>query len=325
MYLDQSYVRDKTALDLGRTLSGMTWNPDSEYIELFVNSEYRGAYLMTEKVKIDGDRVDVGKYTGVIMEADGRKPPEPGYGFTTRNSMNIALKEPDHYFRTKDGKIDPEGITASKLAAARDQANRLESALYAPNKSAYTRYLHRASAIDFYLVKEFFKDNDAHFWRSDYFTYDPKRDCGTLCDGLIHFGPVWDFDRSAGNADAVSPGSTYIRSPIGWYTNGTGITYDDPPRPTYRTQWFAQLWKIPSYRAALRVRWDQVRPQFTAAFKTEAKANQTLIGAGAANDRARWGRELPRYKPKGKNYNDEVQYVASWLNKRYAWMNSQLD
>ena len=58
LYADQSYVRDKTALDLGRKLvtklhsdgkRGMTWNPDSRYVELFVNSEYKGLYLLAEK------------------------------------------------------------------------------------------------------------------------------------------------------------------------------------------------------------------------------------------------------------------------------------
>ena len=58
-YLDRTFVRDKVGLDLGRRMSNIAWTPDSRYVEMFVNDQYRGAYLMTESVKIDGDRVDV--------------------------------------------------------------------------------------------------------------------------------------------------------------------------------------------------------------------------------------------------------------------------
>lgn len=323
MFVDQSFVRDKTAMDLGRKLSGMTWNPDSEYVELFVNSEYRGAYLLVEKPRIDGDRVDLGKDSGIIMETDGIEKSSSRYGFTTSHGLNFAAKDPDKYDYRSNGSLDPDGLTTTKLGNVRKQVSRLESALYGGGD--YNKYMHRASAIDYYLVKEFFKDIDGHFWRSDYITYDSEGGCGNLCDGRIHFGPVWDFDRSAGNLDATTPVDSYIRSPRGWYMNGTGISYAVTRRPTYKTQWFAQLWKSPSFQRAVKSRWDDVQSTFVATYSSEVSRNKALIGVGASNDRARWKSEPKRYRAKGSGYSGEVQYVASWLKTRYGWMNDRLE
>jgi len=319
MYADQSFLRDKTALDLGRRLSGMTWNPDSEYVEMFVNSEYKGAYLMTEKVQIDGDKVDVDKNTGMIMETDMDTVSDPRKGFrTSLGGMIFAFKDPDGYGGS-------QGITSTKLSRIKSKVAAVESYLYTSKRSSYRTHIDRDSAVDFYLAQEFIKDTDADFWRSKFFSWDiANGGCGNeLCDGRLHFGPLWDFDKSIGNLDPTNPATAFIRSYRGWHGNGTGI--GKPHHVTYHTHWFAQLWKVPTYRSYLRYRWDQVKPLYAQAYKLEVARNKALIGAGAYNDRRRWAGAAKLYAPKGSGYDGEVQYVATWLKNRYAWMNSQLD
>lgn len=48
------------------------------------------------------------------------------------------------------------------------------------------------SVIDWYIVNEFTKNNDAIFFSSVYIYYNPE-------DQKLHFGPNWDFDISCGN------------------------------------------------------------------------------------------------------------------------------
>ena len=318
MYADQSYVRDKTALDLGRKLGGMSWNPDSEYVELFVNSQYMGAYLFTEKVDIDGDKVDVGKNTGMIMETDMDTVSDYRKGFRAARSGTIfAFKEPD-------GLGAPDGITPSKLSAIKNRVAKAEAYLYSSYRTKWTSQLDAQSAADFYLAQEFIKDTDADFWRSKYFTWDTVNGaCGSeLCDGKLHFGPLWDFDKSIGNIDPTNPATAFIRSYRGWHANGTGVP--KAHHVTYRTHWFAQLWKVPSWRSYVKYRWGQTRAHFWRAYAQEVEANQALIGWGAPNDRRRWAGYSKLYQPKGSTYNAEVGYVTSWLKNRFAWMDSQL-
>ena len=196
-YLDQSFVRDKVGLDLGRRMSNIAWTPDSRYVEMFVNDQYRGAYLMTESVKIDGDRVDVDPETGMIMEVDGFTVADSLLGFKSSISkLAFAFKDPDDRKTLTGGAEDPEGVTTEKLAAVKTRIKDAKTVLYSAARTGpdgWAKYLDLASTIDYYFVKEFTKDADADFYRSQYFWWDP-----VTGDGKFHFGPAWDFDRSAG-------------------------------------------------------------------------------------------------------------------------------
>ncbi len=323
MYADQSYVRDKTALDLGRKLAakgGMSWNPDSRYVELFVNSLYMGAYLMTEKVDIDSDKVDVDKDTGMIMEVDMDTVSDPRKGFqTSLGGLVFAFKEPDSLGGS-------EGITSGKLSAIKNKLAGVESYLYSSSKrNYYHQHIDRNSAADFHLAVEYFKDIDSDFWRSKYFTWDTtaQTSVSKLRDRKLHFGPLWDFDKSIGNVDPTNPGTAFTRSYRGWQANGTGVGKDN--RVTFHTHWFVQLWKVPLFRKDLTYRWNNIlRDEFWRAAKYDVDQNKAEIGWGAANDRRRWAGSAKLYRPKGSSYDDEVKYVKYWLLNRFSWMDSQL-
>ena len=319
MYADQSFVRDKTALDLGRQLDGMSWNPDSEYVEMFVNSEYQGAYLLTEKVDIDSDKVNVDKDTGMIMEVDMPTVSDSRKGFkSSLGGLVFAFKEPDSLGGS-------EGITSGKLSAIKNKLAGVESYLYSSSKrNYYYQHIDRDSAADFHLAVEYFKDIDADFWRSKYFTWDIayQTSISELRDNRLHFGPLWDFDKSAGNVDATNPGTAFTRSYRGWAANGTGVGKDN--RVTYYTHWFVQLWKVSAFRALLQQHWANVRDEFWRAARYEVDKNKALVGWGAINDRYRWAGSAKLYKPKGSTYDDEVKYVKYWLLNRFSWMDSQL-
>ncbi len=328
-YLDQSFVRDKVGLDLGRRIAGpIPWTPDSRFVELFVNDQYRGSYLMTESVKIDGDRVDVGAETGMIMEVDnavGRS----SIGFTSSKGVPIVFKDPDERKTLADGATDPEGVTTAKLTAVKNRVNAFETQLYSSSsRSQYAEYLDEAAAIDFQFIKEFTKDNDADFNSSHYFAWDPATDdTKPLRDGTFHFGPAWDFDRSAGNVDPDTAGHTYMASPSGWVLRGTG-TPSDSGRQLYKTHWFVQLFKDAGFNAAVKARWAVIRGEFKKVGDSEVAQLKTDLGVGAENDRHRWASEPKRYKAHSASgatgYDGEIAYVTKWYTDRYAWMDKQL-
>ena len=84
---------------------------------------------------------------------------------------------------------------ATSRARARERARRARSAppsARCTGRAAGARHLDEASAVDFALINELFKNQDG-FHAS---TYMALRD-----DGKLHLGPVWDFDISMGNSD----------------------------------------------------------------------------------------------------------------------------
>lgn len=324
-FLDQTNLRNKVGLELGRRLKAkgdhLTWTPDNRFVELFVNDQYRGAYQMTESVKIDGDRVDVDEETGMIMDVDANKVEEPDIEFKATKSLTaFKFKDPDE----RDD-ADPKAVTQAKLDAVKKRINDFETKLYSSSSSARADipdFLDLDSAIDYYLVKEFTKDNDADFYKSHYFTWDQTTSAKPLQDGLFHFGPVWDFDRSAGNVDPDTAGHKAVSSPTGWYLRGIG-TPSDEGRTRYKTHWFVQLFKDTSFKEAVEARWDVVKGDFEKIHTTDTAAWAAELGVGAQNDRSRWAGEKKRYQSKG-SYDQEVAYVTDWYKKRWEWFDANM-
>lgn len=182
-------------------------------------------------------------------------------------------------------------------------------------RSIRTKYLDMDSAVDYYLIKEFTKDNDADFYRSNYFytnSYLPN-----TTDKLF-LGPVWDFDRSAG---AKPAGDTTVSSPKGWWMRGNG----SPNHSTTKTHWYVQLNKDPAFQAALKQRWAEKGSLYKAVADSQVEAAVADLGKTvAANDRAVWGKSGDRYAAKTSSYSGEITWVKNWYEARYEWMDDQL-
>jgi hypothetical protein len=319
-FRDRSLVREKVSLDLGRRTNHIAWTPDSRYVEMFVNDQYVGSYLMTESVKIDGTRINVDETHGMVMEVDGWTVEDPALGFKTSKGIVLAFKDPDE---VKDGGNDPKGVTPAKLTAIRNRVNAFEAKLYNPaTRTEYPDFIDVDSAIDFMLVKEFTKDHDADFMRSHYFSWDPSDPTGTsgiaLRDGRFHFGPAWDFDGSAGLVTPDSATHVYLRSPEGWMMRGTGVVHSY--NTTNKTHWFVQLLKDPAFEAAVKARWAAIKGEFAKVHQAEVAAAKAALGAGAANDRNRW-----KTTSSQSAYDQEISYLTGWYEDRFAWMDGQLD
>ena len=322
-FKDLSLVRDKVGLDLGRRMDNIAWTPESRFVEMFVNDQYRGSYLMTESVKIDGDRVDVDETHGMIMETDGDTVVDSSLGFmSTIGKIVFAFKDPDE---RKDGGSDPTGVTDDKFAAIKDRINAFESKLYASSHSHGVSRLHRRRLRDRRPSRAGVRQERRRRVLAEPLlllgSLGPGRASGNpLRDGTFHFGPVWDFDGSAGNVCTCSSSADYIASPQGWMMRGTG---SGTTTRTYRTHWFVQLFKDPAFESAVKARWAEVKDEFAKVYLAETAEDKAEVGVGAANDRSRWPSSTRPRKSRG-TYDDEVAFVTKWYKDRYTWMDGQL-
>lgn len=329
-FIDPSGVRDKTGYDLGESLKDtLKWTPKNAYVELFVNDEYLGNYLMVESIKIDSNREPVDKAKGIIVEVDGRSVSSSKFGFMSPHKFPMTFKDPDE---VKPAPDEAEGYTPAKLAALKSRVSAFESVLYGSSSvsrdpvNGYAKYLDVPSAIDYYLVKEFTKDNDSDFYRSIFYSWCDYTLAGVvdsknkeICppNSKFKMGPVWDFDRSA---DVITDDST-ASSSSGWRIRGIGSTHN----PNNKTHWYVQLFKDPAFLAKTEARWAEKCSVFKAVGLGGAQADADSMGVGAANEWSRWASTTRRYTPKGKMFQDEVTYVKNWYAKRYNWMNGQLE
>ena len=84
-YFDRSLIRNKLALSLGSSsvfADGLKWTPSGQHVEVWLNDDYVGVYLLTEDIRIDPARLNLKKMSsnpaandvdgGYIVEVDVR-------------------------------------------------------------------------------------------------------------------------------------------------------------------------------------------------------------------------------------------------------------
>ena len=110
---DQSLQRNHVAFELGRYFEGVDWEPNSTSVELYLNGEYVGVYLLAEDIKVSGDRVDIDDKnidaadTGYLLELSNYASGEviyAGFGSSMIHSdlsENASVKEGQREFITE--------------------------------------------------------------------------------------------------------------------------------------------------------------------------------------------------------------------------------
>ena len=84
-YCDKSLMRSIWMFEASKAV-GMNYTPDYRHVDLYLNNEYQGTYLMTELIEEGSKKVNV-EDDGFIIECDGHYLEEPCYFITEPFSM----------------------------------------------------------------------------------------------------------------------------------------------------------------------------------------------------------------------------------------------
>ena len=202
---DKSMIRNKIARYMGE-LSDLEYTPNAEYVELFINEDYQGTYLIGQKVEESSNRVDIGD-DGYLIEIDTDANGRIDVDDTIFKPTIWSSIHTDGVFNIKDPDID---YGSDEFYLIENYINDFESVLYSNNfnnpDSGYESYIDVDSLIDWFLINEIAKSVDARWYSSIYFSYIPGK--------KIKMGPIWDFDLSYGNlnySDAQYTSDFYIK------------------------------------------------------------------------------------------------------------------
>ncbi|MBO5328041.1 MAG: CotH kinase family protein [Clostridia bacterium] len=237
-YKDSSFLRNSVAFYLGNTVLGSDglYTTDYMHVELYLNGQYWGVYLLAEQQQVDFNRVNVGKpeegYEGVdigyFFEYDGYYNNEAAlekftidYGgkpvVKRLNGSNMSYAQSgyaiknDIYSQAQNDflKWYLNGVYTIMYEAAYND-NYLEfdadyTCLVASEektaKAAIARSVNIQSVVDTYILNEICCDYDIN-WSSFYLSADlsPKG------DGKLTLQAPWDFDSSLGLKNACASG-----------------------------------------------------------------------------------------------------------------------
>jgi hypothetical protein len=303
-YSDKTLLRTEAAFKIGEILQdGLKWTPRSRHIQLYVNNAYQGVYQLVEAIKIDEKRVKIEEIKkknpsgGYILEIDVRAG--EAFHFTTTKGVKFSCSDPDEGL---DKKID--GDTKTLFEKIQADVQSAEDALYSDTFSdpdnGYRKYLDVDSFVDWYLVNEITKNNDAIFWSSVFMYYDGDRE--KYC-----MGPVWDFDISLGNIN---------------YNN------NDNPEGFWikNSPWINRLFEDPSFVSSVKARWNTKKNDFFALSRYIDERASYINDAQVQNFR-KWDilgiPVWPNVVVPG-SYQGEIDYLKSWLAGRLAWLDTAI-
>lgn len=190
-YLDRSQIRNHFMYSVSREI--MPWAPDSRYVELYVNHEYVGVYVLLESIKESPSRVSLANYslqtgeTPYILQSDrwgSELNPLDDFGKVAgHESYPLTIKYPSI-----------SRITADEREWITEDISKIQRVLYSDYFDdpvrGYAAYIDVDSFVEYYLINEFSMSIDAGYWSTFYY-----KDL----TGKLFAGPVWDFDNTFDN------------------------------------------------------------------------------------------------------------------------------
>lgn len=288
-YGDKTHLRNYMMTRLSEWL-GATYTPKMQFVELYLNRNYMGLYLLSETVKVSKSRVNIEENdTTFLVEKEDSKKYDPPYVKT----------DSDYYYHIKSPK-NPSEETQKLLL---DHLNAFE-------KFLAHRYLHRKEEIKdwidlddyllYYWVQEYSKNEDGNYARSVYFTW--KR------GETIHFGPLWDFDLAFGNASRSEN-----KNPEDWYIR------------KYRLNYYIMNNSLVDSAAADY--WTKHRNQFKDLIDS-VPLYRSIIEKAVENEYRRWpiigNTENWALKDPYDSYDEAVETMVEWMQNRFEWIDSRI-
>ena len=284
-----NYLTQKMAAAMG-----LPYTCENEYVDVVVNGEYKGTWVLTEKIQIHEARIDVSDEKGVMFEIEmvyrhscdvcvvlheNRGNPS--------NSVHLTLQE----YKGKD----IEDLTRDEKNAAKKELQAyfdpLNEAIYNTDSTLkeLAKYIDVDSFVNWYLLNEMTRNYDSQFVTSCY--------CYIGDDNRLHLSPVWDFDTCYGTQDSTIEGYRVRNAP-----------------------WFTALLNNEAFFELTQKRWTEIRDNglidaFVASIRQTAdriaqseKLNHTLYPHSALGS---------------SDFETAVDFFEYWLESRIEWMDGE--
>lgn len=290
-YSDKSLLRNY----LGHKLSSYLnthYVLETRYVELYLNNEYQGVYLLTEQIRDDKEGLVVGNYLIELeqelsrCEAEG---PEDVMWFEEEGAK-FVIKFPDME------KLTPDEV--------RTHITYLHTFIRDLNFSFHTEmydyYIDLDNFIDYFILHEIFKTVDIGY-SSVY---------SVIKDNKLYMGPHWDFDISLGNGDYFNSGPELYRNR---YNHWFNKIIDNP---NFKEKYLARLSDVlynimPKLLEDLDFAYNGLK----------VYAERNFLKWNIL-DKYVWGNPEAMYQ--SNKYEDQYLYLKNHLELRIQWLKHEI-
>ena len=287
---DGSHVRNKLVYDFAGAM-GLDYSPESQWVDLYLNGEYAGLYLLCERNELHDQRISLegeGQYL-VSMDVAWR---------LEQNNRSFLTTDAGYAFRIHNAQMDEKSL--------QQRLQSVENALLSETGVDPMTGRHWTELIDLdswarkYLVEEIFGNSDGGAI-SQYFY-------GSSWDDRMYAGPVWDFDVSMGNwlvSRLQDPRTLFAANPRCW---------SDNPNPS----WYYSLYRQEAFRERMVELYSQTcLPLLDTFLQEQLDGYLARIAEASAMNQLRW-EVLHAY---GMDASAEAENIRSYMTRRIAFLN----
>ena len=298
-YCDKSLLRTAYMCEVSRAV-GLDYTINYKYVELTLNGEYLGTYILTDQVEKGENRVNIDN-DGFLIEDDGYYNKEPLFFTTDSFGYNYTFKYPN----ADNGKIV---LNDDNYNFINKFINDLEIALsrIPEDCETYKNYLDIRSFAKWYIVAEVTGN-----WEPNLFYILSNR------NSKLRMFPLWDAEWSLGLAMQGNDDD-----PNGWYR----YPYQAKANIDIwkSRKYFQFLFKDPEFVEVLASEWGKFVAKLPEVMMAvEKSVNEIQL---AQRDNFEKWPILDKYISVGLialgTWEAEVDYVSSFFNDRIMWMNS---
>lgn len=254
-YLDGTHLLNAVAMKAGQ-LMNMPFTNHIEPVEVYLNGQYQGLYMLTEQIEVKKNRVNIGD-DGILLQLEQYFDEDWKFR-STAYRLPVMVMHPE---LTDAKELDP-------IITQFEQMEALVARSDFPNNTILD-FLDAESVANYFLVNMLCDNRELNHPKST-FLYKTKTGKWTM-------GPIWDFDWAYAYEKTQRHFSTFDQSML-WSPPSTG------------THFFSRLMTIPAVKTAMKQKWADFKTQKLPELQTYVDQYALLIEEARARDYQKWKR-----------------------------------
>lgn len=321
--VDDSMMRNKLFTDMAKSC-GLENTMDNAWVDLYVDGEYRGLYLLSEKIDINSENFDIGdleketkalnaeeinsftnyrRELGTYAVKGWNIPNEPenySGGYIIEADYENRYKEEPSGFTTLREEYfvikSPQYASAMQAEYIAFFAQEFEDAIasedgYNAHGLHYSQYIDMESFAKRYVLDEISKNIDSGY--SSFYCYKPKS------ENKLYAGPIWDYDTALGNNNGWGD-EEMLSDPEGFYVNEHNWAEYLYAQPEFHEQ---VLYEYGKYFEPYIKKADRIIDDYTKEIEAAADMNDVL-----------WSKT---------DWRKDVEEMEQFLEQRRLFLNSE--
>lgn len=288
-FADKTHLKNFITYKLACWL-GDEYCPKSQFVDVYLNREYQGLYLLSETIKVGSERVNIPDTDSSFLIEIG-----PNY-----RADKTFFTQDDRLFKICHPQKPPDKSYIAITSHIKQWSKYLTKGSF-DGEDALSTWLDIEDYIRYYWIQELSKNMDAAFHRSIFFTWNIGEP--------MKMGPVWDFDVAYGNWKTDT-----LRTVTDWYIRESG--------------WNKLLFNDKSFLERANNYW-KIHSKFFESFTDSISKYAQMVKPYTTNDFKRWpilnSTENWAHKEPYNSYDEAIDSLNSWISQRIQWINKNVE